>query len=103
MHSSPPASSSAVPKAPDGYRDGLALCVIDSVQSTGVTYYSVENVAAVARTDDQRHGSTTLSRRVDTLRSPRVQTGVPAASARRISVGLLRHMRHNARSACVRL
>lgn len=33
-------------KAPDGYRDGLALCVIDSVQSTGVTYSSVENVVA---------------------------------------------------------
>lgn len=33
-------------KAPAGYRDGLALCVIDSVQSTGVTYSSVENVVA---------------------------------------------------------
>ncbi|MGH3723449.1 MAG: hypothetical protein ACRDUS_04915 [Mycobacterium sp.] len=33
-------------KAPDGYRDSLALCVIDSVQSTGVTYSSVENVVA---------------------------------------------------------
>lgn len=32
--------------APDGYPDGLALCVIDSVQSTGVTYSSVENVIA---------------------------------------------------------
>ena len=31
-------------KAPDGYRDGLALCVIDSIQSTGVTYSSVINV-----------------------------------------------------------
>lgn len=31
-------------KAPKGYRDGLALCVIDSVQSTGVTYSSVVNV-----------------------------------------------------------
>jgi hypothetical protein len=27
-----------------GYRDGLALCVIDSVQSTGVKYGSVHNV-----------------------------------------------------------
>lgn len=33
-------------KAPDGYRDGLALCMIDSVQSMGVTYSSVENVVA---------------------------------------------------------
>ncbi|MBN7371096.1 hypothetical protein [Mycobacteroides abscessus] len=31
-------------EAPKGYRDGLALCVIDSVQSTGVTYSSVGNV-----------------------------------------------------------
>ncbi len=27
-----------------GYPNGLALCVIDSIQSTGVTYSSVENV-----------------------------------------------------------
>src|SRR5689334_10153712 len=31
-------------EAPGGYRDGLALCVIDSVQSTGVNYTSVEKV-----------------------------------------------------------
>jgi hypothetical protein len=33
-------------KVPDnyGYREGLALCVIDSVQSTGVKYESVRNV-----------------------------------------------------------
>lgn len=31
-------------EVPEGYRDGLALCVIDSVQSTGVTYSSVGNV-----------------------------------------------------------
>lgn len=31
-------------EAPSGYRDGLALCVIDSVQSTGVTYSSVGKV-----------------------------------------------------------
>lgn len=31
-------------KAPGGYRDSLALCIIDSVQSTGVKYKSVENV-----------------------------------------------------------
>lgn len=33
-------------KAPAGYRDGMALCVVDSVQSTGVTYPSVEAVVA---------------------------------------------------------
>ena len=31
-------------KAQDGYPDSLALCIIDSVQSTGVTYASVTNV-----------------------------------------------------------
>lgn len=31
-------------KAPGGYPDGLALCIIDAVQSTGVTYTSVGNV-----------------------------------------------------------
>ncbi|MBS9533661.1 hypothetical protein KIH27_08695 [Mycobacterium sp. M1] len=30
--------------APAGYREGLALCITDSVQSTGVTYSSVEKV-----------------------------------------------------------
>lgn len=30
--------------APSGYLDGLALCIVDSVQSTGVTYSSVEKV-----------------------------------------------------------
>lgn len=31
-------------EAPKGYRDGLALCMIDGVQSTGVTYGSVGKV-----------------------------------------------------------
>lgn len=43
-------------EAPKGYRDSLALCVIDSVQSTGVTYSSVVNVVdayrAYRRTQD---------------------------------------------------
>ena len=28
-------------KVPGGYPKGLALCVVDSIQSTGVTYSSV--------------------------------------------------------------
>ncbi|WP_052583233.1 hypothetical protein [Mycobacteroides abscessus] len=36
-------------KAPDGYRDSLALCVVDSVQSTGVTYSSVVKVVDAYR------------------------------------------------------
>lgn len=43
-------------KAPDGYRDGIALCVIDSVQSTGVTYSSVENVVARYRAYRRERG-----------------------------------------------
>jgi hypothetical protein len=31
------------PPTAQGYRDGLALCIVDSVQSTGVTYTSVVN------------------------------------------------------------
>lgn len=36
-------------KAPGGYRDSLALCIVDSVQSTGVTYSSVVNVVDAYR------------------------------------------------------
>ena len=36
-------------EAPKGYRDGLALCVVDSVQSTGVTYSSVVKVVDAYR------------------------------------------------------
>lgn len=43
-------------EAPPGYRDGLALCVIDSVQSTGVTYSSVENVVARYRAYRREQG-----------------------------------------------
>lgn len=43
-------------RAPAGYRDGLALCVIDSVQSTGVTYSSVENVVARYRAYRREQG-----------------------------------------------
>src|SRR4051794_39743676 len=31
-------------RAPGGYPESLALCIVDSVQSTGVTYSSVINV-----------------------------------------------------------
>lgn len=43
-------------KAPAGYRDGLALCVVDSVQSTGVTYSSVESVVARYRAYRREQG-----------------------------------------------
>lgn len=37
-------------EAPMGYPKSLALCIVDSVQSTGVTYSSVEKVVARYRT-----------------------------------------------------
>jgi hypothetical protein len=43
-------------KAPAGYRDGPALCVVDSVQSTGVTYSSVESVVARFRAYRREQG-----------------------------------------------
>ncbi|MCZ4537946.1 hypothetical protein QBL07_000135 (plasmid) [Gordonia rubripertincta] len=43
-------------QAPPGYRDALALCVIDSVQSTGVNYSSVENVVARYRSHRRERG-----------------------------------------------
>jgi len=33
-------------KAPDGYPDSLALCIIDAIQSPGVTYATVKKVVA---------------------------------------------------------
>ncbi|CDP88416.1 heme peroxidase superfamily protein [Mycolicibacterium farcinogenes] len=64
-------------EAPDGYRDGLALCVIDSVQSTGDTYSSVENVVARYRAyrreqggDPNRDGAVELLAIFDELDGP---------------------------------
>lgn len=43
--------------APDGYRNSLALCIIDSVQSTGVTYASVVKVVDAYRKHRRAQGS----------------------------------------------
>lgn len=43
-------------QTPGGYRDGLALCVVDSVQSTGVMYSSVEKVIARYRAHRRGQG-----------------------------------------------
>jgi len=43
-------------QAPQGYRDGLALCIVDSVQSTGVTYTSVVNVVNGYRRYQRQQG-----------------------------------------------
>lgn len=44
-------------EAPGGYRNGLALCVIDSVQSTGVNYTSVGKVLDRYRTYRRAQGA----------------------------------------------
>ncbi|MDO9381137.1 MAG: hypothetical protein Q7T56_20010 [Nocardioidaceae bacterium] len=43
-------------KVPTGYPDSLALCVIDSIQSTGVQYVAVVNVLSQYRTYQSAHG-----------------------------------------------
>ncbi|MCK0517106.1 hypothetical protein KXR83_25800 [Williamsia muralis] len=43
-------------RAPSGYREGLALCVIDSIQSTGVRYSSVEKVVTRYRAYRREQG-----------------------------------------------
>ena len=64
-------------RASSGYRDGLALCVIDSVQSTGVRYSSVEKVVARYRSyrreqggDPNRDGVLELMTTFDELDGP---------------------------------
>jgi len=42
---------------PGGYRDSLALCVIDSIQSIGVRYSSVQNVVGRYRDFRSRQGA----------------------------------------------
>jgi hypothetical protein len=44
-------------KAPAGYRDGLALCVVDSIQSTGVRYASVVKVVDAYRRYRREQGA----------------------------------------------
>lgn len=43
---------------PEGYHDGLALCIIDSIQSTGAHYASVRNVVGRYRTHRGRAAAT---------------------------------------------
>ena len=66
-------------KPPKGYRQGLALCIVDSVQSTGVTYSSVVNVVDSYRryrkaqhADPETDGVRELSATFDELGGPDV-------------------------------
>ncbi|UQX10660.1 hypothetical protein [Candidatus Mycobacterium methanotrophicum] len=71
-------------KAPAGYRDGLALCVIDSVQSTGVTYSSVENVVARYRAYRREQGGDPNRDGVAELLATFDELGGPAGWAKKI-------------------
>ncbi|WP_433654976.1 hypothetical protein ACQPW1_29185 [Nocardia sp. CA-128927] len=71
-------------KAPLGYPNSLALCVVDSVQSTGVTYPSVEKV--IHRYCDFRRsrGHDPYTDGVHALLATFHEVGDPTAWARRI-------------------
>lgn len=70
--------------APSGYRDSLALCVVDSVQSTGVTYSSVENVVARYRDYRREQGSDPNRDGVADLLTTFDELGGPDSWARKI-------------------
>nr|WP_302621785.1 helicase associated domain-containing protein [Gordonia sp. UCD-TK1] len=71
-------------QAPSGYPDGLALCVIDSVQSTGVSYSSVENVVARYRSYRRAHGDDPDTDGVPELLATFDELGDPGGWAQKI-------------------
>ncbi|MDZ7882566.1 MAG: hypothetical protein U5N53_06480 [Mycobacterium sp.] len=71
-------------KAPKGYPNSLALCIVDSVQSTGVKYPSVEKV--VARYVGFRNGNAYTDGTVELL-ATFTETGGPDAWAEKIGNG----------------
>lgn len=71
-------------KAPEGYRDGLALCIVDAVQSTGVTYSSVGKVLDRYRGYRRSQGGDPASDGVAELLATFVECGGPDGWARRI-------------------
>ncbi|WP_078315520.1 hypothetical protein [Mycobacterium sp. D16Q16] len=96
-------------EAPGGYRDGLALCVVDSVQSTGVTYSSVGKVldryrtyrreqggepatdgtAELLATFDELDGPDTWARRIGTRNRTSTRGGILKAEAIRDAARVL--------------
>ncbi|MEU8897115.1 hypothetical protein [Nocardia sp. NPDC048505] len=71
-------------KAPTGYPTGLALCVVDSIQSTGVTYTSVENVVARYREFRRSRDRDAFTDGAPELAGTFVEIGGPDAWAERI-------------------
>lgn len=74
-------------EAPYGYPDSLALCVIDSVQSTGVKYPSVEKVVARYRTYRRDHGGDPNSDGMPELLATFAETGGPDGWVEKIGNG----------------
>ena len=67
-------------KAPGGYPDSLALCIVDSVQSTGVTYTSTANVIDRYRTYRTRRGGDANKDSAEDLAATFVDLGGPSAN-----------------------
>lgn len=71
-------------KPPDGYKDSLALCIIDSIQSTGVRYTNVERVVGRYRT---QRGAAARTDGVPDLLKTFNDLGTAADWAREIGTG----------------
>jgi hypothetical protein len=71
-------------KAPAGYRDSLALCVVDSVQSTGVKYSSVVNVVDAYRAYRRAQGGDPNADGVPELLATFEELGGPEGWAEKI-------------------
>ncbi|MDZ4235388.1 MAG: hypothetical protein U1C73_16880 [Dietzia sp.] len=74
-------------KAPDGYPDSLALCIVDSVQSTGVKYPSVVNVVNRYRAYRSEQGGSADSDSAEDLLAAFAELGGHEAWAERIGNG----------------
>jgi hypothetical protein len=71
----------------DGYPHSLALCIIDSVQSTGVRYSSVENVVTRYRAYRAEQGGDANTDSADALLQTFAELGSPEDWAARIGNG----------------
>ncbi len=74
-------------KAPDGYPNSLALCIVDSVQSTMVRYPTVEKVVKNYRAYRREHGADPNADSAADLAATFAQLGGHEAWAKRIGNG----------------
>jgi hypothetical protein len=74
-------------KAPEGYPNSLALCIVDSVQSTGVKYPSVVNVVNRYRAYRSEQGGNASSDSANDLTATFAELGGPEGWAVRIGNG----------------